>query len=436
MARYAAPGARGSVVSYRDRYDHFIGGEYAPPAAGGYFADRTPVTGEVFTEVARGTAEDLDRALDAAHGAARGWGRTSVAERATVLNEIADRIEDDLEALAVAETWESGRPIREALAADLPRAVDHFRHFAGVIRAQEGGLTRIGEDLVAHRFPEPIGVVGQVVPWHRPLLVAAAGLAPALAAGNTVVLKPAERTPASIHVLVGLIADLLPPGVVNVVNGLTHGSSETGRHPHVFFADVAAHRDAFYDKALRGFTTFAVGQALVQSPVHDRLLADVTERAAAIRPGHPLDTATAVGALTSREQVDAVMAQVETARRQGARLMCGGERADLGGELSGGYYVTPTVIEGRRCPDQADAAGPVTWVTRFDDVDDAVKAANETTHGVGACVWSRDTGVADRVARRINARHVWLNAFRSDVGDRAAIDHFQQTKTLLVESHW
>ncbi|MEU4444023.1 aldehyde dehydrogenase family protein [Actinosynnema sp. NPDC050801] len=436
MARYAAPGAQGSVVSYRDRYDHFIGGEYVPPAGGGYFADRTPVTGEVFTEVARGTAEDLDRALDAAHGAARRWGRTSVAERANVLNEIADRIEDDLEALAVAETWENGKPVREALATDLPRAVDHFRHFAGVVRTQEGGISRIGEDLVAHHFPEPIGVVGQVVPWHRPLLTAAAGLAPALAAGNTVVLKPAEQTPASIHVLVGLIADLLPPGVVNVVNGLTNGTSETGRHPHVFLADVAAHRDAFYDKALRGFSTFALGQALVQSPVHDRFLVDVTERAAAVRPGHPLDTATAVGALTTREQVDGFTAQVETAERQGARVVCGGERVDLGGELSGGYYVTPTVIEGRRCPDQADVGGPVVWLTRFDDVDDAVKAANETARGVGAGVWSRDTAVADRVARRINARRVWLNTFRSDVGNRAAIDHYQQVKTILVESPW
>ncbi|MEU4767004.1 aldehyde dehydrogenase family protein [Actinosynnema sp. NPDC023794] len=436
MARYAAPGAQGSVVSYRDRYEHFIGGEYVPPAEGGYFADHTPVTGEVFTEVARGSAGDLDRALDAAHGAARRWGRTSAAERANVLNEIADRVEDHLDALAVAETWETGKPIGEALAADLPSVVDRFRHFAGVIRAQEGGISRPGEGLTAYHFPEPLGVVGQVVPWHRPLLMAAERLAPALAAGNAVVLKPAEQTPASIHVLVGLIADLLPPGVVNVVNGLTRGSSETGRHPHVFFADVAAHRDAFYDKALRGVTTFALDQALVQSAVYDRFLADVTERAAAIRPGHPLDTATTIGALTSREQVDEFVGRVETAKREGARLVRGGERADLRGELAGGYYVTPTILEGRTGLDGTDVGGPVVSLTRFDDLDDAVKAANETARGVGAGVWSRDTAVADRVARRIHARRVWLNTFRSDIGGPAAIDHYQQTKTVLVEKPW
>ncbi|QQQ77582.1 aldehyde dehydrogenase family protein [Saccharothrix sp. 6-C] len=435
MARYAAPGAQGSVVSYRDRYDHFIGGEYAPPAGGGYFADRSPVTGEVFTEVARGAAEDLDRALDAAHGASRRWGRTSPAERATVLNEIADRVEDHLDALAVAEAWESGTPVGKALAVDLPSAVDHFRYFAGVVRAQAGGITNLGGNLVAHHFPEPIGVVGQVVPWRRPLLAAAGALAPALAAGNAVVLKPAEQTPASIHVLVGLIADLLPPGVVNVVNGLTSGPSEPDRHPHVFFADVAARRDAFYDRALRGFTTFALGQALVQSPAHDRVLADVTERVAAVRPGHPLDTATTIGALSSHEHVAEFLAHVRAAEREGARIVLGGERADLGGELSGGYYVLPTVIEGRTCPDR-DVRGPVVSLARFDDVDDAVKAANEGTRGVGAGVWSRDAGVADRVARRVNARRVWLNSCRPDPGDRAAIGHYQQTKTLLAEQPW
>ncbi|MCE6993499.1 aldehyde dehydrogenase family protein [Saccharothrix sp. S26] len=464
MARYAAPGAQGSVVSYRDRYDHFIGGEYVPPARGGYFADRTPVTGEVFTEVARGTAEDVDRALDAAHGAARRWGRTTPAERATVLTEIADRVEDHLEALAVAETWENGKPIREALAADLPRAVDHFRYFASVIRAQEGRISQLGEDLVAHHVPEPLGVVGQVIPWNHPLLMATWKLAPALAAGNAVVLKPAEQTPASIHVLMGLIADLLPPGVVNVVNGFgaeagmllaaSHRAARVpaapkpgGKSAVLFFADVAQRRDAFYDKALEGFTAFTFGQgegstcALLQSPVHDEFLADAVQRTKEVRQGHPLDPETVIGARISREQVDQVLAHLEMGRREGARVVCGGERADLGGELSGGYYVTPTILE---CDHEMrvfreEVFGPVVSVTRFDDFANAVKTVNDTPCGVGAGVWSRDGGLAYRAGREIQASRVWVNNHhahpRSGIGredHRVALDRYQRTKDLLV----
>ncbi|MEV8439464.1 aldehyde dehydrogenase family protein [Actinosynnema sp. NPDC051121] len=462
MARYAAPGARGSVVSYRDRYDHFIGGEYVPPARGGYFANPTPVTGEVFTEVARGTAEDVDRAVDAAHGAARRWGRTSPAERATVLNEIADRVEDHLEALAVAETWENGKPIRETLGTDLPLAVDHFRHFAAVVRAQEGGISQLGEDLVAYRFPEPLGVVGQLVPWNFPLLMAAWKLAPALAAGNAVVLKPAEQTPASIHVLMGLIADLLPPGVVNVVNGfgaeagmLLAASRRVAKTPAaprpggksaiVLFADVAARRDAFYDKALDGFTAFTLNQGegsaspsrgLVQSPIYDEFLADATERATAVRLGHPLDPETEVGAQTSREQLDKVLAHLELGRSEGARVACGGERADLGGELSGGYYLTPTILEGdhKMRVFREEVFGPVVSVTRFDDFDDAVKTVNDAPCGVGAAVWSRDGGVAFRAGREIQASRVWVNNHHAYPREdhRVLLDHYQQTKSLLV----
>ncbi len=497
MASFAAPGAQGSVVSYRDRYDHFIGGEYVRPAKGGYFANRTPVTGEVFTEVARGTAEDVDRALDAAHGAAPRWGRTSAAERANVLNEIADRVEDHLDALAVAESWENGKPIRETLAADLPLAVDHFRYFAGVIRAQEGGISQISEDLVAYHFPEPLGVVGQIIPWNFPLLMAAWKLAPALAAGNTVVLKPAEQTPASIHVLVELIADLLPPGVVNVVNGFGAeagkplassrrvakvaftGETATGRlimgyasenlvpvtlelggkSPNVFFADVAARRDAFYDKALEGFTMFALNQgevctgpsrALIESSIYDQFLADATERTKAVKQGHPLDTGTMVGAQVSREQLDKVLSYIEVGKDEGARLVCGGERADLGGELSGGYYVTPTIFEGdnKMRIFQEEIFGPVVSVTRFDDFDDAVKTANDTPYGLGAGLWSRDGGVAYRAGREIQAGRVWVNNYhaypahaafggykQSGIGrenHRVVLDHYQQTKNLLV----
>ncbi|MET8757997.1 aldehyde dehydrogenase family protein [Lentzea sp. NPDC004782] len=497
MSKYAAPGQPGSVVTYRDRYDHFIGGEYVPPAKGEYFANPTPVTGEEFTEIARGTAEDVERALDAAHGAAPAWGRTSVADRAQVLNKIADRIEANLEALAVAETWENGKPIRETLAADLPLAVDHFRYFAGVIRAQEGGISQIDEDLVAYHFQEPLGVVGQIIPWNFPLLMATWKLAPALAAGNAVVLKPAEQTPASIHVLMELIADLLPPGVVNVVNGFGveagkplassrrvakvafTGETTTGRlimqyaseniipvtlelggkSPNVFFADVAAQRDAFYDKALEGFTMFALNQgevctcpsrALIQSSVYDQFLADAVERTKAVKQGHPLDTETMIGAQASNDQLEKILSYIDIGKQEGARVLTGGERADLGGELSGGYYVTPTVFEGdnKMRIFQEEIFGPVVAVTSFDSYDDAMKTANDTLYGLGAGVWSRDGSVAYRAGRDIQAGRVWVNNYhaypahaafggykQSGIGrenHRVMLDHYQQTKNLLV----
>jgi len=497
MSKYAAPGQPGSVVTYRDRYDHFIGGEYVPPAKGEYFANPTPVTGEEFTEIARGTADDVERALDAAHGAARAWGRTSIADRAGVLNRIADRIEANLETLAVAETWENGKPIRETLAADLPLAVDHFRYFAGVIRAQEGGISQIDEDLVAYHFQEPLGVVGQIIPWNFPLLMATWKLAPALAAGNAVVLKPAEQTPASIHVLMELIADLLPPGVVNVVNGFGveagkplassrrvakvafTGETTTGRlimqyaseniipvtlelggkSPNVFFADVAAQRDAFYDKALEGFTMFALNQgevctcpsrALVQSSIYDQFLGDAVERTRAVKQGHPLDTETMIGAQASNDQLEKILSYIDIGRQEGARVLTGGERADLGGELSGGYYVTPTVLEGdnKMRIFQEEIFGPVVAVTSFDSYDDAMKTANDTLYGLGAGVWSRDGSVAYRAGRDIQAGRVWVNNYhaypahaafggykQSGIGrenHRVMLDHYQQTKNLLV----
>ncbi|MEV0678000.1 aldehyde dehydrogenase family protein [Actinosynnema sp. NPDC050436] len=493
MTRYAAPGRPGSVVSYRERYDHFIGGDHVPPARGRYLADASPVTGEVFTEVARGTAEDVDHALDAAHGAARGWGRTSPAERATVLTEVADRVEDHLEALAVAETWENGKPVGEALAADLPLAVDRFRYFAGAVRAQEGGVSQVGRDLVAYRFPEPLGVVGQLASWQFPLLSAVWELAPALAAGNAVVLRPAVQTPASVHVLVGLIADLLPPGVVNVVTGLREevgralassrrvgriafgGEASTGRlaarcasenlvpvavepggqGPDVYFADVVARRDAFYHRALAGFTAFALDQGqvcpsrvLVQGPAHDEFLADAAERTRALRRGDPLDTRTEVGAQVTAGHRDRLLAQARACRDEGARLVCGGEPLDLGGGLSGGFYAAPTVLEGdhkaRACLD--GVAGPLVVVSRFDDFDDVVKAADDIACGPGAGVWSRDGGTAYRAAREIQAGRVWVNdhfrypahaAFGGGSGlggedHRAALDAYQQTKNLVV----
>jgi aldehyde dehydrogenase len=497
MTKYAAPGQPGSVVNYQPRYDHFIGGEYVPPAGGRYFENPTPVTGQVFTEVARGTAEDVDRAVEAAEGAAGAWGRTSPAERAAVLNKIADRIEQNLEAIAVAESWENGKPVRETLAADIPLAIDHFRYFAGVIRAQEGGISQIDTDTVAYHFHEPLGVVGQIIPWNFPLLMATWKLAPALAAGNTVVLKPAEQTPASIHVLLSFIADLLPPGVVNVINGFGveagkplarnkrirkvafTGETTTGRlimqyaseniipvtlelggkSPNIFFADVAASHDAFYDKAQEGFAMFALNQgevctcpsrALVQSSIYSDFVSDAVERVKKIKQGHPLDTETMIGAQASNDQLEKILSYVDIGKQEGAKVLTGGERSDLGGELSGGYYVQPTVFSGdnKMRVFQEEIFGPVVSVTAFNDFDDAMKIANDTLYGLGAGVWTRDGGTAYRAGREIQAGRVWTNCYhaypahaafggykQSGIGrenHRMMLEHYQQTKNLLV----
>ena len=496
MTKYAAPGTEGSVVAYESRYDHFIGGEYVPPAKGGYFENPTPVTGENFTEVARGTAEDVERALDAAHGAAPAWGKTPAAERASLLNRIADRMEENLEVLAVAESWENGKPVRETLAADIPLAIDHFRYFAGAIRAQEGSISEIDGDTVAYHFHEPLGVVGQIIPWNFPLLMATWKLAPALAAGNAVVLKPAEQTPASIHVLLSLIADLLPPGVVNVVNGFGveagkplassnriakiafTGETTTGRlimqyaseniipvtlelggkSPNIFFNDVASARDAFYDKALEGFALFALNQgevctcpsrALIQAGIYDDFLGEAVERTKAIRQGHPLDTETMIGAQASNDQYEKILSYIDIGRKEGAKVLTGGEPADLGGELSGGYYVQPTVFEGHNKMRifQEEIFGPVVSVTRFDDYADAMKIANDTLYGLGAGVWSRDANTAYRAGRDIQAGRVWVNNYhaypahaafggykQSGIGretHKMMLEHYQQTKNLL-----
>jgi aldehyde dehydrogenase len=497
MARYAAPGQDGALVSYQDRYDHWIGGDYVAPARGQYFENPTPVTGQPFTEIARGTAEDVDRALDAAHGAAPGWGQTSATERANLLNRIADRMEQNLEALAVAEVWENGKPIREALAADIPLAIDHFRYFAGAIRAQEGSIAEIDSDTVAYHFHEPLGVVGQIIPWNFPILMAAWKLAPALAAGNAVVIKPAEQTPASLHVWMKLIADLLPPGVVNIVNGFGFeagkplassprvakvaftGETTTGRlimqyasehlrpvtlelggkSPNLFFDDVSAVDDAFYDKALEGFTMFALNQgevctcpsrALIQQGHYSDFLAACVARTEAIRQGDPLDTDTMLGAQASNDQLEKIMSYLDIGRQEGAKVLTGGERVDLGGELSGGYYVAPTIFEGDNAMRifQEEIFGPVVSVTAFADFADAVKTANDTLYGLGAGVWTRDMNTAYRAGRAIQAGRVWTNCYhaypahaafggykQSGIGrenHRMMLDHYQQTKNLLV----
>ncbi|MEH1015657.1 aldehyde dehydrogenase [Micromonospora sp. CPCC 206060] len=491
MTRYSAPEV------YQSRYDHFIGGEYVKPHHGRYFENVTPVTGQPFCEVARGTAEDVERALDAAHGAADSWGRTPVAERALILNRIADRMEEHLESLAVAETWENGKPVRETLAADIPLAIDHFRYFAGAIRAQEGSLGELDDDTVAYHFHEPLGVVAQIIPWNFPILMATWKLAPALAAGNAVVLKPAEQTPASIHYWLSLVADLLPPGVVNIVNGFGveagkplassprvakvafTGETTTGRlimqyasenirpvtlelggkSPNIFFDDVSAARDDFFDKALEGFTMFALNQgevctcpsrALIQQGHYADFLAAAVDRTKAVVQGHPLDTDTMIGAQASNDQLEKILSYLDIGRQEGAKVLTGGERADLGGELSGGYYVQPTIFEGDNSMRifQEEIFGPVVSVTSFADLSDAVKIANDTLYGLGAGVWTRDMNTAYRAGRAIQAGRVWTNCYhaypahaafggykQSGIGrenHKMMLEHYQQTKNLLV----
>jgi len=497
MTVYAPPGEPGSPVKYASRYDNFIGGEWVPPVKGQYFENPTPVTGRTFTEVARGTAEDIELALDAAHGAAPGWGRTSAADRAAVLLKIADAMERNLEALAVAETWDNGKPVRETLAADIPLAIDHFRYFAGVIRAQEGTLAELDDETVAYHFHEPLGVVAQIIPWNFPLLMATWKLAPALAAGNAVVLKPAEQTPASILKLMSLVADLLPPGVVNVVNGFGveagkplassprvakvafTGETTTGRlimqyasqnikpvtlelggkSPNIFLADVARARDEFYDKALEGFTMFALNQgevctcpsrALIQESIYDQFIADAVERTKAVTQGNPLDTGTMIGAQASNDQLEKILSYIDIGQREGAKVLTGGERVHFSGDLAGGYYVQPTIFEGenRMRIFQEEIFGPVVSVTRFTDVDDAVKIANDTLYGLGAGVWSRDMHAAYNLGRSIQAGRVWTNCYhlypahaafggykQSGIGrenHKMMLEHYQQTKNLLV----
>ncbi len=497
MAVYARPGTADALMSFAGRYENFIGGEWTPPVDGRYFENASPVNGQPFCEVARSTAGDIDAALDAAHAVAPAWGRTSPGERAVILNRIADRVEANLERIALAEAWDNGKPIRETLNADIPLAVDHFRYFAGAIRAQEGSLSQIDEDTVAYHFQEPLGVVGQIIPWNFPILMAVWKLAPALAAGNAVVLKPAEQTPASVLYLISLIADLLPAGVLNVVNGFGveagkplassdriakiafTGETTTGRlimqyasqnlipvtlelggkSPNIFFSDVMDAPDDFQDKALEGFTMFALNQgevctcpsrSLIQADIYDEFLALAAIRTKAVRQGDPLDTETMIGAQASNDQLEKILSYIEIGRSEGATVLTGGERADLGGDLAGGYYVQPTIFAGDNAMRifQEEIFGPVVSVTSFTDYDDAIAIANDTLYGLGAGVWSRNGTTAYLAGRDIKAGRVWTNCYhqypahaafggykQSGIGrenHRMMLDHYQQTKNLLV----
>jgi len=459
---YAAPGSPGAKIAYQPQYDNFIGGKWTAPADGQYFDVITPISGKVYTRVARSNARDIERALDAAHAAAGAWGQASVTERANILLKIADRIESNLELLAYAETVDNGKPMRETLNADIPLAADHFRYFAGCIRAQEGAISEIDSQTVAYHLHEPLGVVGQIIPWNFPILMAAWKLAPALAAGNCVVLKPAESTPVSILILAGLIADLLPPGVLNIVNGYGReaglplaqskriakiaftGSTSTGRviaqaaannlipatlelggkSPNVFFADVMAHDDAFLDKAIEGLVLFAFNQgeictcpsrALIHESIYDAFIERCLKRVAAIKQGNPLDTETMLGAQASKEQLTKITSYLDLGRQEGAQVLIGGAQAQMSGELAGGYYVQPTLFKGHNKMRifQEEIFGPVLAVTTFKDEAEALAIANDTLYGLGAGVWSRNGNVAYRMGRAIKAGRVWTNCYHA-----------------------
>ncbi|MEO9385578.1 aldehyde dehydrogenase [Chromobacterium phragmitis] len=446
----------------KTHYANYIGGQWVPPVNGRYFENVTPITGKPLCEIPRSDEQDVELALDAAHAARYKWGHTPVTERAIILNKIADRMEANLGLLAEVETWDNGKPIRETRAADIPLAIDHFRYFASCVRAQEGSLGEIDANTVSYHFHEPLGVVGQIIPWNFPILMAAWKLAPALAAGNCVVLKPAEQTPLSILVLMELVGDLLPPGVLNVVNGFGveagkplasskriakiafTGETGTGRlimqyasqnlipvtlelggkSPNIFFDDVAAKDDAFLDKAIEGFVMFALNQgevctcpsrALIHESIYDRFMEKALARVAAIKQGNPLDPATMIGAQASREQMDKIQSYLSIGRDEGAQLLAGGERAHLDGDLAGGFYIQPTVFHGHNKMRifQEEIFGPVVSVTTFKDRDEALAIANDTLYGLGAGVWTRDMNTAFFMGRHIEAGRVWTNCYHA-----------------------
>ena len=492
--RYADPNTDGAKINFKEKYDNFIGGQWVAPVKGEYFDNISPVNGKPFAKVAKSSPEDIELALDAAHAAKTKWNAASPTERSNLLLKIADRLEQNIELLAVAETWENGKPIRETLAADIPLAIDHFRYFAGAIRAQEGGVSPIDDDTVAYHFHEPLGVVGQIIPWNFPILMATWKIAPALAAGNCIVLKPAEQTPVSLLVLVELIQDLLPAGILNIVNGYgeevgSHlarspriskiaftGSTPVGqlimkyateniipvtlelggKSPNIFFADVMDKEDDYLEKALEGFTMFALNQgeictcpsrALVHESIADAFLDKAVERVKRIKTGHPLDTETMIGAQASQEQQDKILGCIATGKQEGAELLTGGNARHEVGE---GYYIEPTIFKGNNDMKifQEEIFGPVLSVTTFKDFDDAMRIANDTMFGLGAGVWARSGNTAYRAGRGIQAGRVWTNCYhiypahaafggykKSGIGrenHKMMLEHYQNTKNLLV----
>lgn len=460
--QYANPNTDGAVVHFKERYDNFIGGEWVAPVDGAYFDNISPVNGKPFCKIPRSNEKDIELALDAAHAAKDAWGKTSVTARANILLKIADRIDANLEMLAVAETWDNGKAVRETLNADIPLTADHFRYFAGCIRAQEGSIGEIDENTVAYHFHEPLGVVGQIIPWNFPLLMAAWKLAPALAAGNCVVLKPAEQTPASILLLMELIADLLPKGVLNVVNGFGIEAGKSlasssriakiaftgstpvgslimeyaakniipstvelgGKSPNVYFADILNYEDAFLSKCVEGavLAFFNQGEVctcpsrlLIQEEIYDRFIAMVIERANQIKRGNPLDTEVMVGAQASQEQYDKILGYLKIGRDEGAEVIMGGDVEKLAGDYSSGFYIQPTLLKGTNNMRvfQEEIFGPVVSVTTFKDEAEALAIANDTEFGLGAGVWTRDMNLSYRMGRGIQAGRVWTNCYHA-----------------------
>ncbi|MBZ8176564.1 aldehyde dehydrogenase family protein [Corynebacterium sp. 3HC-13] len=496
MTKYANPGTEGSIVNYDKRYDNYIGGQWVPPVDGRYMDNISPVTGEVFCQVARSSAADVDKAIDAAEAAAPAWGRMAAAERALILHRIADRMEEHLEELAVAETWENGKAVRETLAADIPLAIDHFRYFAGAVRTQEGRMSQIDHNTVAYHFYEPLGVVGQIIPWNFPILMAAWKIAPAMAAGDTIVLKPAEQTPASVLYLINIIGDLIPDGVLNIVNGLGDeagaaisgsdrlakvaftGSTEVGKiinkaaadkiipvtlelggkSPSIFFQDVTEHHDSFLEKAVEGFTMFALNQgevctcpsrALIHESIADEFLELGTKRVEQIKIGHPLDTETMMGAQASQEQMDKITSYLSIGPEEGATTLTGGHVNKIEG-LENGFYIEPTVFKGTNDMRifREEIFGPVLSVATFSSFEEAIQIANDTNYGLGAGVWSRHGNTAYRAAREIHAGRVWVNQYHnypahaafggykeSGIGREThlmMLNHYQEVKNMLV----
>ncbi|MCP3750839.1 aldehyde dehydrogenase family protein [Pseudomonas sp. SBB6] len=457
---YAPPGSPDALISFKAVYGNYIGGEFVAPLTGQYFSNSSPVNGQAIAEFPRSAAADIDLALDAAHGAAPAWGRTSVQERSRILLKIADRIEQHLDVLALSETWDNGKAIRETLNADVPLAADHFRYFAGCIRAQEGSAAEINEHTAAYHFHEPLGVVGQIIPWNFPLLMAAWKLAPALAAGNCVVLKPAEQTPLSITVFAELIGDLLPAGVLNIVHGFGReagealatskriakiaftGSTPVGSHimkcaaeniipstvelggksPNIFFEDIMQAEPAFIEKAAEGLVLAFFNQgevctcpsrALIQESIYEPFMAQVMKKISQIKRGNPLDTETMVGAQASEQQYDKILSYLQIAREEGAQVLTGGDCERLSGDLAGGYYIQPTLLKGHNQMRvfQEEIFGPVVGVTTFKDEAEALAIANDTEFGLGAGVWTRDINRAYRMGRGIQAGRVWTNCY-------------------------
>jgi NAD-dependent aldehyde dehydrogenases len=457
---YPAPGQEGSPVELKERYENFIGGHWVAPTTGQYRDNPAPATGEAFTQVAYSSSDDIELALDAAHAAKDAWGEASTTERSAVLNKVADAIEENLEMLAVAESWENGKPVRETLAADLPLAIDHFRYFASVIRGEEGGISELDKDTVAYHFREPLGVVGQIIPFNFPLLMAAWKIAPALAAGNCTVVKPASPTPWSILKFCEVVEDIVPGGVLNVVNGpgaetgkalasskriakiAFTGETVTGRlimqyaaqniipsttelggkSPNIFFEDVMAADDDFLDKAIEGLVLYAFNKgevctcpsrALIHESIYDEFMERVIKRIEAIKQGHPLDPSTMLGPQVSGAQLEKIEGYVQVGRDEGAEVLTGGHRPDLNGELAGGYFFEPTVLKGtnKMRVFQEEIFGPVLSVTTFKDDGEALEIANDTLYGLGAGVWTRDITRAYRMGRGIKAGRVWTNCY-------------------------